>query len=94
MKTKINQEVTCKRNHFGYWNLCKGLPNFVNIAALVRKGFNYLFQSLFQQNHHRQLVALYYQVDEVHSCHVNENICHLLGGQQQQYLLALSLDVL
>ena len=31
---KINQEVSCKRNCFGYWNLCKLLPNFVNVAAL------------------------------------------------------------
>ena len=31
---KINLEVTCKRTHFGYWNLCKRLPNFVNVAAL------------------------------------------------------------
>ena len=32
---KINLEVTCKRNRFGYWNLCKRLPNFVNVVALV-----------------------------------------------------------
>ena len=32
---KINLEVSCKRNHFGYWNSCKHLPNFVNVAALV-----------------------------------------------------------
>ena len=32
---KINLEVTCKRNRFGYWNSCKRLPNFVNVAALV-----------------------------------------------------------
>ena len=31
---KINLEVVCKRNHFGYWNSCKSLPNFVNVAAL------------------------------------------------------------
>ena len=31
---KINLEVTCKRNRFGYWNSCKRLPNFVNVAAL------------------------------------------------------------
>ena len=31
----INLEVTCKRDRFGYWNLCKRLPNFVNVAALV-----------------------------------------------------------
>ena len=28
-------EVLCKRNPFGDWNLCKCLPNFVNVAALV-----------------------------------------------------------
>ena len=28
-------EVTCKRDRFGYWNLCKRLPNFVNVAALL-----------------------------------------------------------
>ena len=32
---KINLEVTCKRNRFGYWNSCKRLPNFVNVAALL-----------------------------------------------------------
>ena len=31
---KINLEVTFKRNRFGYWNSCKRLPNFVNVAAL------------------------------------------------------------
>ena len=31
---KINLEVTCKRNRSGYWNSCKRLPNFVNMAAL------------------------------------------------------------
>ena len=31
---KINLEVTCKRHRFGYWNSCKRLPNFVNVAAL------------------------------------------------------------
>ena len=31
---KINLEVTCKRNRFGYRNSCKHLPNFVNVAAL------------------------------------------------------------
>ena len=25
----------CKRNRFGYWNSCKRLPNFVNVAALL-----------------------------------------------------------
>ena len=32
---KINLEFTCKRNRFGYWNLCKGLPNFVNVTVLL-----------------------------------------------------------
>ena len=31
---KSNLEVPCKRNRFGYWNSCKRLPNFVNLAAL------------------------------------------------------------
>ena len=31
---KSNLEVPCKRNRFGYWNSCKRLPNFVNVAAL------------------------------------------------------------
>ena len=35
MKKKINLEVTCKRNRLGYWNSCKRLPNFVNVAALL-----------------------------------------------------------
>ena len=26
----------CKRHPFGYWNSCKRLPNFVNVAALVK----------------------------------------------------------
>ena len=34
MKKKSNLEVPCKRNCFGYWNLCKRLPNFVNVAAI------------------------------------------------------------
>ena len=32
---KSNLEVPCKRNRFGYWNSCKRLPNFINVAALV-----------------------------------------------------------
>ena len=36
---KINLEVTCKRNHFGYWNSCKCLANFINVAALVIRQF-------------------------------------------------------
>ena len=31
---KINLEVTCKRNRYGYWNSCKRLLNLVNVAAL------------------------------------------------------------
>ena len=31
---KINLEVTYKRYRFCYWNSCKCLPNFVNVAAL------------------------------------------------------------
>ena len=31
---KKNLEVTCKLNRFSYWNSCKRLPNFVNVAAL------------------------------------------------------------
>ena len=31
---KIDLEVTFKRHRFGYWNSCKRLPNFVNVAAL------------------------------------------------------------
>ena len=39
---KISLEVTCKRNRFGNWNLCKRLPNFVYVAAIVSpiKEFN------------------------------------------------------
>ena len=32
---KIGLEVTCKGHRFGYWNSCKRLPNFVNVAALA-----------------------------------------------------------
>ena len=32
---KINLEVRFKRYRFGYWNSCKRLPNFVNVAALI-----------------------------------------------------------
>ena len=32
---KNNLEVFCKRNRLGYWNSCKRLPNFVNVAALM-----------------------------------------------------------
>ena len=35
---KKNLEVPCKRNHFGYWNLCKCLPYFVNVAVLYING--------------------------------------------------------
>ena len=37
---KINLEVTFKRYRFGYWNSCKRLPNFVNVAALIHRCFN------------------------------------------------------
>ena len=30
---KINLKVTCKQNRFSNWNSCKGLQNFVNMAA-------------------------------------------------------------
>ena len=33
---KSNLEIPCKRNRFGYWNPCKCLPNFVNVAALLQ----------------------------------------------------------
>ena len=32
---KVNLEVMCKRNGFGYWNLCKCLPNFIYVAVLL-----------------------------------------------------------
>ena len=32
---KINLPVLCKLDRFGYRNLCKCLPNFVNVAALL-----------------------------------------------------------
>ena len=32
---KIRLEDLCKRNRFSYWNSCKCLPNFVNVAALI-----------------------------------------------------------
>ena len=34
-KKKSNLEVPCKRNLLSYWNSCKRLPNFVNVAALI-----------------------------------------------------------
>ena len=34
MERNPDLEVTCKRHRFGYWNSCKCLPNFVNVAAL------------------------------------------------------------
>ena len=33
---KINLKISCKWNHSGFWNLCKCLQNFVNVAALIR----------------------------------------------------------
>ena len=35
MERNHDLEVTCKRHRFGYWNSCKRLPNFMNVAALV-----------------------------------------------------------
>ena len=35
MERNHDLEVTCKQHRFGYWNLCKRLPNFVNMAALI-----------------------------------------------------------
>ena len=32
---KINQEVTCKRDRLGYWNLCIRLPNFINEVSPI-----------------------------------------------------------
>ena len=32
---KINLEVSCIQNGLGYWNSCKCLPNFINVAALA-----------------------------------------------------------
>ena len=31
---KINPEVLCKWNRFGFWNSCKRSQNFVNVTAL------------------------------------------------------------
>ena len=31
---KINLDVSCKLNCFGFWNSCKLLQNFVNVADL------------------------------------------------------------
>ena len=33
-----NEKNPCKRNRFGYWNFCKRLPNFVNMADLIMTG--------------------------------------------------------
>ena len=35
MKKNNNLEVLCKWKHIGFWNLCKRLPNFINVAALA-----------------------------------------------------------
>ena len=32
---KLILEVSCERNRFRYGNLCKYLPNFLNLAALL-----------------------------------------------------------
>ena len=50
---KINLEATFKRNRLGYWNSCKRLPNFVNVAALVL-GKGWLF-SIGNENEIRPL---------------------------------------
>ena len=47
---KINLEVTCKRKRFGFWNLCKRLPNFVNVAALVTSFMVYKLYLLMKNN--------------------------------------------
>ena len=57
-RKKFKLEVTCKRNRFGYWNSCKRLPNFVNVAALVsghidKKGFIILQTWWYCWRHHR-----------------------------------------
>ena len=46
---KSNLEVPCKRNRFGYWNSCKRLPNFVNVAALQSKAFFNIVFGLFSK---------------------------------------------
>ena len=39
--TELHKEKTkqsgsmCKRDRFGYWNSCKRLPSFINVAALL-----------------------------------------------------------
>ena len=40
----FNLEATFKRNRLGYWNSCKRLPNFVNVAALANVGYLFLRQ--------------------------------------------------
>ena len=35
MERNHDLEDTCKPHRFGYWNSCKRLPNFVNVAALI-----------------------------------------------------------
>ena len=46
---KKNLEVPCKRDGFGYWNSCKRLPNFVNVAALA--SCNYCLNCYIVKNH-------------------------------------------
>ena len=48
---KIDLEVTCKRHHFFYWNSCKRLPNFVNVATLVTLIHNFEKSSLYINYH-------------------------------------------
>ena len=47
---KINLEVTCKRKRFGFWNSCKRLPNFINLAALVTSFMVYKLYLLMKNN--------------------------------------------
>ena len=45
---KINLHVTCKRHRFGYWNSCKRLLNFLNVAALsVATTQDFMYTSLW-----------------------------------------------
>ena len=46
---KSNLEVSCKWNSFGYWNSCKRLPNFVNVAALIPYTDKKISQSILRK---------------------------------------------
>ena len=48
---QIDLEVTFKRHRFGYWNSCKRLPNFVNVAAL-KDGESYTLNNLYYYTSH------------------------------------------